>query len=921
MLVRSMQLTTRQYITWLILGAMGISSLSGCSRQFWRKQADTDTYNGIGQKLNDERWELPRIDLTPDHRSRFYDPYDPDKEPLPPDDPAAHALMHSVNGRRGYKSWHKLGTSFAIENPCWLENYGIEMNGMDPVEGHSEVKLLQVSLPALVDLTYIHNRDYQNNLEELYISALALTQQRYNLGVRYLGRNGGEPFVNGGATTFGRGGGTGVSTAGFGVSQLLPAGGQVAVELANAVTWNFGQGGSISAPLLGYSVTQPLMFQAGRKVVLEPLTQAERSVLYSARSMARFRQTLFVSVSTSYLNLLLQKQLILNQINNIRQLEEQYEKQKAIDSRDPGFVTDKLENFPQLRELIPDDLKARFTYDDLWLKWTGPMTEEDEQRLLSLSDDPAYLAAIQQLIGLKNQDATSLAAYQLLTNIQNAQASLASARQALADSQDSLKIQLGLPPNVQLDINETGLTPFEIISWDLIELERRMREIQKERGEQLLPDLGENQADTPPDFATLRAYVAGLAELRNDLLESGFNVVMNDLKPVAELLEATQDDWKASRPGQRFFRSEEERNGLVQNYQKDKAKFEQAKRDFQFGSDQLDMLLRLVDVKTQDDILKTLDSDSNGMIERSELPQGWNELPRLGTKTASETYTVDAFLSEVRDGSRILRDDYLLRLAQQLEVLQAGLRVEAIAINRFTLPDSQEFPEIEEVVEIGLENRLDLMNNRAQVMDSRRRMEIAANGLESTFNLTFQGSQGLSGGNQLLDSNQTARLEFTTPLDQIDERNVYRTSLITYQRQRRSYMLSEDTIAQNIRQNWRQLQVQEYRLEIDRRAVRTAALQYDSASSLATTVGQQGALNITTALNALLGAQNSLARDWVSYETNRLNIFVNMGIMQIDPRGVWDDPFYLQMNDLQDEESVSPAVTPGVVLPNSQPQN
>ena len=476
------------------------------------------------------------------------------------------------------------------------------------------------------------------------------------------------------------------------------------------------------------------------------------------------------------------------------------------------------------------------------------MTAEDEQRLLSLSDDDAYQTAIQQLIGWKNQDAASLPSYQILTQLQGAQAGLANQRRALADSQDNLKIQLGLPPNVQLDINEDGLAPFEIISWDLIDLERRMRDLQKELGEQLLPDLGENQAEIPPDFATLRAYVAGLAELRNDLRESGINVVRNDLKPVEDLLDTTKDDWEASRPEQRFFRSEEERNRLERDFEKDKATFERAERDFMFGSDQLDMLLRLIDVETQDDILKALDSNSNGMIESSELPRGWNDLPRLGTKTAAETYTVDAFLSEVRDGSRILRDDYLLRLAQQLEVLQAGLRVEAIAINRFTLSDSQEFPEIEQVVEIGLENRLDLMNNRAQVMDARRKMEIAANSLESTFNLTFQGSQGLSGGNKLLDSNQTARLEFTTPLDQIDERNDYRTSLITYQRQRRSYMLSEDTIALSIRQNWRQLQVQEYRLEIDRRAVRTAALQYDSASLQASAAVQQNALSITTAL-------------------------------------------------------------------------
>ncbi len=761
-----------------------------------------------------------------------------------------------------------------------------------------------------------------SSISKTSISALDLTQQRYALGVRFLGIAGNEPFANVTSTTRGSGGTGGISTAAFGVSQLLPSGGQLAVEVANAVTWNFGQGGGISAPLLGYSVTQPLMFQAGRKVVLEPLTQAERQVLYEARTLARFRQTLFVGVTTSYLNLLLQRQVILNQINNIRQLEEQYERQKALDSRIPSVVHEKLENFLQVL-VIPDDLKSHFKYDGLWLEWSGPMTEEDQKRLLSLSNDEAYLSAVQQLIGWKNQDATGLASFQLLNRLQTAESQLANQRRALADSQDSLKIQLGLPPNVELDINESGLAAFEMISWDLIDLERRMRDIQKELGEQLLPDLGENQADAPPDLATLRAYVKGLAELRNELRDDGINLVRNDFLPVQELLESTKDDWTASRPDQRYFRSEKERNRLVQNFQKDQATFELAERDFAFGSDKLDLLVQLVDVETQDDILNKLDSDSNGMIESSELPDGWSELPRTGTKTEAETYTVGAFLSEVRDASRILRDDYMLRLAQQLEVLQAGLRVEAIAIRRFALSESEEFPEIEQVVEIGLENRLDLMNNRAEVMDARRKMEIAANSLESTLNLAFVGSQGLSGNNRNSDSNHTARLSFTTPLDQIDERNTYRASQIVYQRQRRSYMLAEDEISQDIRRNWRQLQVQEYRIEIDRTTVRNAALQYDIASlQAASAAAQTNALSLLNALRDGSGCSERTCADWVTYETNRLNIFRDMGIMQLDPRGVWDDPYYLQMNDLQEDgDPVPPAMTPGAVPPISQPQN
>ncbi|MFN5908137.1 MAG: hypothetical protein ACK5A3_18965, partial [Planctomyces sp.] len=87
----------------MLLGVAGLTSLSGCSRQFWRKQADRDAYTAIGEKINDPHWSVPRVDLTPDPRSRFYETGGTDKPPLPPAVPAAHELMPSVNWRRGDK--------------------------------------------------------------------------------------------------------------------------------------------------------------------------------------------------------------------------------------------------------------------------------------------------------------------------------------------------------------------------------------------------------------------------------------------------------------------------------------------------------------------------------------------------------------------------------------------------------------------------------------------------------------------------------------------------------------------------------------------------------------------------------------------------------------------------------------------------
>jgi len=920
MLTRLMRQKTRRGIVWLMLGAMGMSSLSGCSRQFWRQQADQDTYNALTPKLSDPRWQIPRMELTPDGRSRFFDPFNPDKEPLPPDDPAAHEFMHCVDGRKGYRNWHKLGRSFALENPQWLAPYGIQMQDIDPVHGHKQVQLRDISLPEAIDLTSIHSREYQSAIEDVYLEALSLTAERFRLGVRYLfaGREPGAGFVtrtdsNGRATsTFGKS---------FGVSQLLPAGGQVAVEIANTVTWVFaGSGSEVSAPSLGYSLTQPLLFNAGRKVVLENLTQAERSVLYAARTLARFRQILFTQVTVSYLSILQQRQSILNSESNIRQLEEQLEAQLVKDSYVPQGVAAALEGLQDLP--IPPELEEKLSYDGNWLKWRGDMSEAEEQSLLTLSQDREYQDAAQELIDFKKQQTTSLSYLQLRDSLNRVQSGLANNQRQLADQQDTFKLIIGLPPNVSLEIEESLLRPFELISTDLINLERDSRDIQKRIGERLLPNREKGAVeDLPPALETVRIYIEELVRIRDEIYSSGIIAVRNDLLEIQEILELTKDDWSAARPGMRYFRSEAERNTLVERLTNDVRLYRLAERDFAFGSGLLDMLKQLTNFESEESMLQSLDKDGSGRIELSELPQGWAELPRSGDKVAKNSYSVPELLAESASGMRDLRDKYLLRMAQSLEVLQASLRVESIALVPFTLDGTMRVPDIEEVVQLGLENRVDLMNVRARVMDARRAVEIAANRMESGLDVEFAGRQSLN-PNSRRELNHGATLRWTTPLDQVLERNDYRAALVSYQRARRAYMLEEDRVKQSIRVSWRQIQVQEYRLEIDRTTVRNAALQYDSASLQAAGGQQQNALSLVNALNAVLTAQNSLVADWITYETNRLNIFRDMGIMVIDPRGVWTDPFYLQMDNLSAGGNVpSPAPAPDAVLPDSVPQN
>ncbi|MCA9051292.1 MAG: hypothetical protein KDA89_21290, partial [Planctomycetaceae bacterium] len=374
-------------LVYLLIAAMVTGDLTGCSRRFWRQQANKDTYRATAQKLTDPHWQLPRIDITPDSRSRFFDPYDPDCEPLPPDDPAAHEFMHCVDGKRGYKSWHKFGTALSVENPQWLEPFGVMAANGQPQISHDQVVIENATLQDTLELSYIHSREYQTAIEDLYLAALQLTFERFQFGVRYLNSAGREPGVGyTGVSTFGAANTNGTLNSNFGISQLLPSGAQLAVEITNSTLWLFGTGGgSNTASTLSFNAIQPLLFQAGRKVVLAALTQAERNVLYQARTLARFRQILFTNITTAYLNLLQQQQTIVNNENNIRQIEEQIEAQQAIDNRVPSIVSEPLDALPEGFE-IPDDLADHLSFRDGFLKWTGQLTDEQAERLESLTE-------------------------------------------------------------------------------------------------------------------------------------------------------------------------------------------------------------------------------------------------------------------------------------------------------------------------------------------------------------------------------------------------------------------------------------------------------------------------------------------------------------------------------------------------------
>ena len=174
-----------------------------------------------------------------------------------------------------------------------------------------------------------------------------------------------------------------------------------------------------------------------------------------------------------------------------------------------------------------------------------------------------------------------------------------------------------------------------------------------------------------PALAAVREYVTKLSQSRDRLYEVGIKRVAADFQPLEQLLERTKDDFRSIEPGLRYFRQPEERTDMIVRLEKDRRLYRLAEREFAFGSGLLDMLTKLLTPGTEAELMQSLDTNANGQIELAELPEAWKDLPRSGDRDAALIYTVPELLTEVASGARDLRDKYLLRMAQSLEIGRA----------------------------------------------------------------------------------------------------------------------------------------------------------------------------------------------------------------------------------------------------------
>jgi outer membrane protein TolC len=154
-----------------------------------------------------------------------------------------------------------------------------------------------------------NSREYQTEMERLYLAALDVTLERHLFEPRpfanvRVGYDGGQQSVNYRSAL--------VVTGEAGVRQQLPLGGEIVasglVDFVNALNDTTADGENAELALRG---SIPLLRGAGF-VNLEPLIQSERNVVYAVRAFETYRRNFAVDIASAYFRLLTRQQQVKN---------------------------------------------------------------------------------------------------------------------------------------------------------------------------------------------------------------------------------------------------------------------------------------------------------------------------------------------------------------------------------------------------------------------------------------------------------------------------------------------------------------------------------------------------------------------------------------------------------------------------------
>ena len=208
---------------------------------------------------------------------------------------------------------------------------------------------VKLSLLEAIEVAAKNNRDFQAQKETLYQAALSLDLEAHDFQTTFRG------LLNGSIqSSYGTRRNTGsVVGADGSLAHKFKNGVELtstlSVDLAKMLT---GDRGSSFGLLYDGSLSVPLLRGSGKFIVTEPLTQAERNLVYQVREFEQYKRRFVVSIANSYLSVLRSAQTVQNQ-------EESYRRIVTTTRRSRRMADAGLMNEYQFDQAIQTELNAR----------------------------------------------------------------------------------------------------------------------------------------------------------------------------------------------------------------------------------------------------------------------------------------------------------------------------------------------------------------------------------------------------------------------------------------------------------------------------------------------------------------------------------------------------------------------------------
>lgn len=811
-----------------LVAVLGLLAGEGCTRPYYRNQADI-IGGGLMREFGRETRQ-PAVDTAwrpPAPESRLFDPLDPDFPPMPPDDPTAHSRLHRVDGMRAY-DWHKYGETPVVDDGHWLAFLP-----------YDEAGNIVLDMQSSVQLAYLHSREFRKELEDLYMSALDVAFERFRFAAQFFGGDD-VHYISDGRLRSGSGGDSSselTNDANLRVDKLYAAGGQMVVDLANSIVWQFsGPNSTVNTTLLDFTFVQPLLRLGGRARVLERLTLVERQLIYNVRQMEQYRQGFFAQVVTG---------------------------------RAPG-------DGPNRRGGVSGaGLQGFAGFGGGFGRINVATTSAS-----GVVGAGGFLGLLQDQIQIQNQEANVTTLRDSLTRLQDefdadrikdkfqvelarqalyeAQSRLLASKAAFQTELDTFKVFLGLPPQLNFTVDDPLLRQFQL-------LDPAMSKLTERAGQIALRTHRAGKALTVADLDELLDADDGIrpAVMRHfEIVEADFARLEKNLPQRIRQLEALNEraevqSGEVDRAAYSVAALEERRNTLRRD-------LDGLKKGLEDTWEQLARLRNDLPNMTPQQARERLD-EIHPVLSSQLLALS---LAQARARVDAIVWTpIDVTWQEALETARWNRRDWMNARAALVDTWRL------IEYNANALKSG---------LNLVFSGDLSTVNdNPVKFRDTTGRLRA---GLEFDAPLTRVAERNIY--RQSLIEYQQARRGYMQFEDRVCQslRNIIRTVQL-------------NQLNFEIRRSAVQVAIQQVDLarETLARPLKPGELAADYAAARAS-IGR----DLVTALGSLLDGQNNFIAVWVSYEVQRVSLDLEMGTMQLDDRGMWIDPGPMRGSDYVD---------------------